>query len=229
MANQENNPAVIEVAKTLNNVPWCDEYEKMISGVAYDCLAPELVMGRFQARKMMHKFNNHFPDDATPESLSAEYTKMVQKVLGKTGKEIWVEPPMTVDYGCNISFGEGCFANFGLVILDSALVTIGDRVLFGPSVTIITATHDTDVQSRRDFVEYAKGVTIGDDCWIGSNAIVMPGVTIGRGSTIGAGSVVTRDIPEFSIAVGSPAKVIKKVKAVPAPADRKVEGNGMSA
>ncbi|KAL2692544.1 hypothetical protein Neosp_002954 [[Neocosmospora] mangrovei] len=222
MASKEKNAAVIEVAKTLNNTPWCDEYEKMISGVAYDCLAPELVMGRFKARKIMHKFNNHFPDDATPESLSAEYTEMLQKVLGKAGEGTWIEPPMTVDYGCNISVGKRFYSNFGLVVLDSALVTIGDRVMFGPSVTIITATHDTDVQSRRDLGEYAKGVTIGDDCWIGSNAIIMPGITIGKGSTIGAGSVVTRDIPEFSVAVGSPAKVIKKLQAVPDPVDRKI-------
>lgn len=109
------------------------------------------------------------------------------------------------------------------MILDSALVTIGDRVMFGPSVTIITATHDTDVQSRRDMGEYAKGVTIGDDCWIGSNVIIMPGITIGRGTTIGAGSIVTKNIPEFSVAVGSPAKVIKKVKEVPVLAGKDVE------
>ncbi|RSM04455.1 hypothetical protein BHE90_003938 [Fusarium euwallaceae] len=228
MASTEKNATVIEAAKTLNNLPWCNEYEKMISGIAYDCLAPELVMARFQARKMMHKFNNYFPDDATPESLSAEYTKMLKKMLGKVGEETWIEPPMTVDYGCNVSVGERFYSNFGLVILDSALVTIGSRVMFGPSVTIITATHDTDVQSRRDMGEYAKGVTIGDDCWIGSNVIIMPGITIGRGTTIGAGSVVTKDIPEFSVAVGSPAKVIKKVKEVPILAGRKAEGDGAS-
>lgn len=95
------------------------------------------------------------------------------------------------------------------------MVTIGDRVMFGPFVSIFAATHDTDVQSRRDGVEYAMSVSIGDDCWIGGNVTIMPGVKIGKGCTIGAGSVVTKDIPDFSVAVGSPAKVVKKVEAVP--------------
>lgn len=94
------------------------------------------------------------------------------------------------------------------------MVTIGARVMFGPSVSIFAATHETGVQSRRDLVEYARAVTIGDDCWIGGNVTIMPGVTIGKGCTVGSGSVVTRDIPEFSVAVGSPAKVVKKVEPV---------------
>lgn len=95
------------------------------------------------------------------------------------------------------------------------MVTIGHRVLFGPFVSIFAATHEVGVQSRRDGVEYAAPVSIGDDCWIGGNVTIMPGVTIGKGCTIGAGSVVTRDIPDFSVAVGSPARVVKKVDAVP--------------
>lgn len=87
--------------------------------------------------------------------------------------------------------------------------------MFGPSVSIFAATHETEVQSRRDNIEYAKGVVIGDDCWIGGNATIMPGVTIGKGCTIGAGSVVTKDIPDFSVAVGAPAKVVKKVTPLP--------------
>lgn len=102
-----------------------------------------------------------------------------------------------------------------LVILDCGLVTIGNRVLFGPFVSIFAATHEVEVQSRRDGIEYAKPVSIGDDCWIGGNVTIMPGVTIGKGCTIGAGSVVTKDIPDFSVAVGSPARVVKKVAAVP--------------
>lgn len=101
------------------------------------------------------------------------------------------------------------------MILDCGMVKIGDRVLFGPFVSIFAATHETDVQSRRDGVEYAKPVTIGDDCWIGGNTTIMPGVAIGRGCTVGAGSVVTRDIPDFSVAVGSPARVVKRVEPVP--------------
>ena len=95
------------------------------------------------------------------------------------------------------------------------MVTIGNRVLFGPFVSIFAATHETEVQSRRDGVEYARSVTIKDDCWIGGNVTIMPGVTIGRGCTVGSGSVVTRDIPDFSVAMGSPARVVKTVEPVP--------------
>jgi acetyltransferase-like isoleucine patch superfamily enzyme len=104
---------------------------------------------------------------------------------------------------------------YSLCILDCGLVTIGDRVLFGPGVSIFAATHETDVTSRRKGVEYAKEVTIGNDCWIGGSTVIMPGVTIGNGCTIGAGSVVTKDIPPFSVAIGSPARVVKKVEPVP--------------
>lgn len=95
------------------------------------------------------------------------------------------------------------------------MVKIGHRVLFGPSVSILAATHETVVQSRRDGVEYASFVTIGDDCWIGGNTTILSGVTIGKGCTIGAGSVVTRSVPDFSVAIGSPARVVRTVEPVP--------------
>ncbi|KAL6854869.1 hypothetical protein ACO1O0_006002 [Amphichorda felina] len=235
MAATEKDPATIEFAKKLENTPWCDDYEKMISGVLYDCLAPELVQGRFRARRMMHKYNAYFPDDATPDSLVADRTAMLKQMMGRVGSGSFIEPPINIDYGCNISIGENFYSNFkyasphpllekcmswltgtpSLVILDCGIVTIGNRVLFGPFVSIFAATHETGVQSRRDGVEYAKPVTIGDDCWIGGNTTIMPGVTIGKGCTIGAGSVVTKDIPDFSVAIGSPAKVVKKVEPVP--------------
>jgi len=133
---------------------------------------------------------------------------------GIKGEEILIEPPFHVDYGCNISLGERFYANFNLTILDCGLVTIGDRVMFGPGVSIYAATHETDVQSRRDNIEYAKPVVIGDDCWIGGQVVILPGVTIGKGCTIAAGAVVSRDIPDWSVAMGQPAKVVKTVRAI---------------
>jgi acetyltransferase-like isoleucine patch superfamily enzyme len=101
-----------------------------------------------------------------------------------------------------------------MVILDCAVVRIGDRVKFGPNVSVFAATHPTELQARRETPDYSREVTIGNDCWIGGHTVIMPGVAIGDGVTIGAGSVVTRDIPSYSIAVGSPARVIKKVECV---------------
>ncbi|KFA68365.1 hypothetical protein S40285_02490 [Stachybotrys chlorohalonatus IBT 40285] len=215
MASTEKDPAIIAHAKTLENTPWCDDYEKMISGVLYDSMAPELVNGRFRARRLMSKYNTHFPDDATVESLFVERRELLKQMFGKVGKDAYIEPPLNIDYGCNISVGDSFYSNFNLVILDCGMVTIGNRVMFGPFVSIFAATHETGVQSRRDGVEYARGVVIGDDCWIGGNTTIMPGVTIGKGCTIGAGSIVTKDVPDFSVAIGSPARVVKKVDPVP--------------
>lgn len=99
-------------------------------------------------------------------------------------------------------------------ILDCSLIIIGDRVAFGPNVSILAATHETSVESRRNGVEFAKEVIIGDDCWIGAGVSILAGVHIGEGCTIGAGAVVTKPIPPFSVAVGSPARVVKQVEPV---------------
>lgn len=161
----------------------------------------------------MHKYNNYFPDDpeADFESLTEVRKNMLKQFLGHVGDGVFIEPSLAVDYGCNIRLGDRFYSNFNLTILDCALVTIGDRVMFGPNVSILTATHETEVQSRRDDVEYAKPITIEDDCWIGGNVVILPGVIIGQGCTIAASSVVTKNIPAWSVAMGAPARVVKKV------------------
>ncbi|KAI5268147.1 hypothetical protein E4T47_07833 [Aureobasidium subglaciale] len=215
---KSKNEAIIARAKGLANVPWCEEYEKMISGMLYNAFVPELLTGRFRARKLASQFNAPIPDEATEEELMAHRGELLKKFFGSLGKNSFIEPPLNVDYGCNILIGDDFYSNFGLTILDCCLVEIGDRVLFGPGVNILSATHQTDVQSRRDGVEFALPVVIGSDCWIDGNVSILPGVTIGEGCTIGAGSVVTKSIPAFSVAVGSPARVIKKVEeAKPVP------------
>lgn len=135
--------------------------------------------------------------------------------MGGLGEGCFIEPPFTVDYGCNVRLGDSVYANFNLCILDCGIVTIGSRTMFGPNVSIFAATHETEVQSRRDGIEYAYEVTIGEDCWIGGHVVILPGVTIGDGVTIGAGSVVTNSIPAWSVAIGNPARVVKKVTPVP--------------
>ncbi|KAI5210460.1 hypothetical protein E4T39_00267 [Aureobasidium subglaciale] len=215
---KSKNEAIIARAKGLANVPWCEDYEKMISGMLYNAFVPELLAGRFRARKLASQFNAPILDEATEEELMAHRGELLKKFFGSLGKNSFIEPPLNVDYGCNILIGDDFYSNFGLTILDCCLVEIGDRVLFGPGVNILSATHQTDVQSRRDGVEFALPVVIGSDCWIGGNVSILPGVTIGEGCTIGAGSVVTKSIPAFSVAVGSPARVIKKVEeAEPVP------------
>jgi len=215
MATTEKNAEIIAQAKKLANVPWCEQYERMISGMLYNSFVPELEDARLRARKFLKKYNNYLPDDATTASLGADRERMLGELLGKTGKDIYIEPPFFVDYGCNTSIGYGFYGNINMTILDDGMVTIGDRVMFGPSVCIYSATHETEVQSRRDNIEFARGVTIGNDCWVGGNVVILPGVVIGNGCTIGAGSVVTKSIPDYSVAIGSPAKVVKTVTPLP--------------
>ncbi|KAL3423182.1 galactoside O-acetyltransferase [Phlyctema vagabunda] len=211
----QKNTTLIEHAKQLQNIPWCEEYEKMISGMFYNSTGPILENARMRARRLALKYNSYFPDDATPESLSKDREAKLKEMLGSIGSGCYIEPPFFIDYGCNIQMGSGVYSNFNLTILDCGFVTIGDRTMFGPGVSIFAATHETDVQSRRDLLEYAREVIIGDDCWIGGHVVIMPSVTIGNGCTIGGSSVVTKDIPAFSVAIGSPARVVKKVDPVP--------------
>ncbi|KAJ3535675.1 hypothetical protein NM208_g7041 [Fusarium decemcellulare] len=217
MATKAKVPAELEKASKLAHVPHCEEYDSFV---------PELEMGRLLGRKFMHEYNNWFPEGADLNTKTVT-TKRAEMLRGRIGHvaddEVFVEPPLRVDYGPNISLGKRFYANFNLTILDSAIVTIGDRVMVGPNVMISTATHEIEVASRRDNIEYASPVTIGDDCWIGGGVIILPGVTIGDGCTIGAGSVVTRDIPAWSVAIGSPARVVKKVQQL----DKVVNGSSI--
>lgn len=174
---------------------------------------PELEAVRLRARKWAMKYNTTFPDEDSFAGVAKARLAMLKEIIGHIeDDEAFIEPPFSIDYGCNINLGKRFYANFNLTILDCAIVTIGDRVAFGPNVSILAATHETEVASRRQNIEYAKPVTIGDDCWIGGHVVILFGVTIGKGCTIAAGSVVTRDIPAWSVAVGTPARVVKKVQ-----------------
>lgn len=158
-------------------------------------------------------YNTHFPDADTFAGIAKARLELLHQVIGHIADdEIVIDPPFSIDYGCNISIGKRFYANFNLTILDCAIVTIGDRVAFGPNVSIFAATHETEVASRRQNIEFAKPVTIGDDCWIGGHVVVLPGVTIGEGCTIAAGAIVSKDIPPWSVAAGMPAKVVKTVQ-----------------
>ncbi|KAF4303303.1 hypothetical protein GTA08_BOTSDO09035 [Botryosphaeria dothidea] len=219
MAATEKDSEQLALARKLNHIPWSEQYERMISGMLYDSFTPELSAARFKARVWCHNYNYTFPAGATDfPSLQKHRLALLRDIIGHVeGDEAFIEPPFSVDYGCNIRLGDRFYANFNLTILDCGLVTIGDRVMFGPNVSIFAATHETEVHSRRDNIEYARPVVIGDDCWIGGTVTILPGVTIGEGCTIAANAVVTKDIPAWSVAMGAPAKVVKKVTPVPKP------------
>ncbi|KAL0933393.1 acetyltransferase C18B11.09c 1 [Colletotrichum truncatum] len=214
MARSQKDPEIIELARTLENTPWCEEYEKMISGMMYNPVDPILIDGRHRSRCLARDFNEIDHRKYTADEVGEKKAEILQRMLGKVGEGTFIEAPFIADYGCNVIFGKNCFANFNMTILDVSLVTIGDRVQFGPNVSIYGAGHDTSVLSRIKFVEYGLPVRIEDDCWIGGGVIIMPGVTIGKGTTVGSGAIVTKSLPPYSVAVGSPAKVIKTLQTV---------------
>ncbi|MDR3282165.1 MAG: sugar O-acetyltransferase [Candidatus Methanoplasma sp.] len=122
-----------------------------------------------------------------------------------------VVPPFFCDLGTNIILGRGVLVNYNCVLLDCAEIRIGDHVLIGPNVNIVTADHPLDHVKRRDWVTSSLPVTIGDDVWIGAGAVIKSGVTVGDRAVIGAGSVVVKDVCPDAVAAGSPANVIRKL------------------
>ena len=134
---------------------------------------------------------------------------LLAQVLGHVGEGVDIRPPLRVDYGHNISIGDGSWVNYGMTVLDVAPVAIGTDVLIGPNCSLYTAIHPTEPGPRRAKWESSAPITLEDNVWLGGSVVVCPGVTIGENSIIGAGAVVTRDIPANCIAVGNPARVIK--------------------
>jgi maltose O-acetyltransferase len=180
------------------------EKEKMLDGELYSPNDKELQEGRLKAKQLLHKLN------VTEYLMNANSAGILRELLPNAPKDIYIEPPFHCDYGYNIHTGKRVYFNVNCVVLDVAKVTIGSNVLFGPGVQLYTATHPLDSKIRRTRA-LAKPISIGDDCWIGGGAIICPGVIIGNGAVIGAGSVVTKNVPENSLALGNPAKVVRKL------------------
>ena len=181
------------------------EKDKMLSGELYKSFDAELLAERQRAKEIVFRYNSLQP------SMIEERNELLWSLFGSVKGNFFIEPPFRCDYGCNIEIGENFYANYNLVILDCAKVTIGDNVLIGPNVGIYTAGHPLHFELRNEEWEFACPITIEDNVWIGGNVVLNPGVTIGRNSVIGSGSVVTKDIPADVVAAGNPCRVIREI------------------
>ncbi len=180
------------------------ELARMLSGGFYKAQDKELQDLHKKAVILCKKFNNSEPSADTRE-------KIIHELFGSVGKNIWIEPDFHCDYGINISVGDNFYANFNCIFLDVNKITIGNNVMCAPEVKLFTAGHPIDPTTRAELYEFGLPITIGNDVWLGGGVIVNPGVTIGDRCVIGSGSVVTKDIPSDSIAVGNPCRVIRKL------------------
>jgi maltose O-acetyltransferase len=179
--------------------------DRMLAGEQYIADDPVLEDEHRSAMALMEVFN------AAPAADPAERRRLLTELLGAFGEDSVIRPPLYCDYGYQTTVGARTFANFGLVILDVARISIGDDVQIGPNVQLLTATHPLAAGPRRDKWESAQPITIEDNVWLGGGVIVCPGVTIGDDTVVGAGAVVTRDLPAGVVAVGNPARVLREI------------------
>ncbi len=189
------------------------EKEKMIRGKLYETADEELLASRNRAHHLCHDYNALYETDDKRQAI-------LKELLQSTPDNLYLTGPIYFDYGFLTRFGKNCYANFNFTVLDCAPVTIGDDVFFGPNVSIMTPMHSFLPKERNCYFndkgvwsdkEYAKPITIESNCWIASNVTILGGVHIGEGCVIGAGSVVSKDIPPFSLAVGNPCRVIRTI------------------
>ncbi len=180
-----------------------DNIERRDKELAY--ISDKAVMDeQAKCRKILQKLN--FMDRSDFDGIA----DVVKQLLGRS-EGAFINPPFYCDYGTHIEVGKNFFANYNCTIIDVAKVTIGDNCLLAPNVAIYTAGHPIYPFTRNSAYEYGKAISIGDNVWIGGNTVVCPGVHIGNNVVIGAGSVVTKDIPDWCVAVGNPCRVIRKI------------------
>lgn len=200
------------------------EYEKMISGCLYDPNDPELVHRRFISNDVCKEYNEFSYSGYLKQHGAGDKTAAVagltelrnkhleQKLIGKMGKNVHMEPPFYLDYGYNIILGNKFYCNFNATFLDTCLITIGDDVMFGPNVSILTASHPLNAKERNSGVELAAPITIGDGCWLAANVTLLPGVTIGKRCVIAAGAVVSKSFGDDLLIGGVPAKAMRQIE-----------------
>lgn len=182
-----------------------DEWMRMVNGDVYEDTNPEIERKRAQAKRLFTEYNR------TDYEEVQHRRELMEKLFASVGEDVFIEPNFRCEVGRNITIGSHAYINFDCVMLDNGPITIGDHVWIAPMVGLFTVNHALDFEERKAGACRAKPIVIGDGVWLGGHVTVLGGVAIGEGAVIGAGSVVTRDIPPHTIAVGNPARVVREI------------------
>ena len=179
--------------------------ERMLRGELYIADDPDLAEDFQRTQELLAEYNQ------TPHAMGVRRDALLRRILGSVGEGVEVRSPFLCEYGTRVSIGARTFINFDCVMLDVVAITIGADCQVATRVQLLTASHPVEPQPRRERWEYGATIAVGDNVWLGSGAIVCPGVTIGDDTVVGAGAVVTRDLPSGVVAAGVPARVVREL------------------
>ena len=182
-----------------------DTRERMKDGRLYFCTDEEIANEQLKCLDLLYDYNQTRPTE------QPKRRELLKVLLAEVGENCYIEPPLHANWGRNTHLGSNVYANFNLTLVDDTDIYIGDSVMIGPNVTIATAGHPVDPELRRKVAQFNIPVRIGNNVWIGADAVILPGITIGDDSVIGAGSIVTKDIPAGVVAVGNPCRVLRPI------------------
>lgn len=183
-----------------------EQRDNMHNGKLYDPNDDSVMEEQMVCLDRLYDFNQTRPSEMDKRNA------IMKEMMGDVGKDCYIEPPFHANWGGkHVHFGDGVYANFGLTCVDDTHIYVGSHTLFGPNVVLATAGHPMLPELRKHGIQYNMPIHIGENCWLGAGVIVVPGVTIGDNVVIGAGSVVTKDIPSNSVAMGTPCRVVRQI------------------
>lgn len=183
------------------------DFEKILhSGMIYHPGEKSFADKQLERLDMLYDYN------ALKPSQQKEKTALLKRMFAEVGDNVYIETPFYSSLGgMNVHFGHTVYANFNLTLIDDTHIYVGNYTMFGPNVIVATASHPISPEHRKQDYQYNQPVHIGENCWIGAGAIILPGINIGNNSVIGAGSIVTKDIPPNVIAVGNPCRLLREI------------------
>jgi galactoside O-acetyltransferase len=183
-----------------------EQRDNMHNGKLYDPNDDSVMEEQMVCLDRLYDFNQTRPSEMDKRNA------IMKEMMGDVGKDCYIEPPFYANWGGkHVHFGDGVYANFGLTCVDDTHIYVGSHTLFGPNVVLATAGHPMMPELRKHGIQYNMPIHIGENCWLGAGVIVVPGVTIGDNVVIGASSVVTKDIPSNSVAMGTPCRVVRQI------------------